>query len=608
MELLIKLRQRPYVIPAVLAVVVILLPQFGAGTNIERQVILAAILVLLTSGLNLSLGFAGELALGQVAMYAAGAYVAGYMGTHGQTDILLQLLAAGGVAVLVGVVTGIPGLRLGSWSLAMTSFFLVLLIPDFLTSFTAQTGGSQGLVGISTATLFGHILSSDGFYIMVTVVTVLWLWVMRNLVVSRHGTAFRVLRQSTVLASSLGISVYRMKLTAYALGALPAGLAGCFFANLDHYLSPDSFGFALSITIVAASILGGSTSIYGAVLGAAILQLGPQESNAFQQYALVVYGAFLLIGGVLLGSGISGLCDSVVAKFDRWLYRNQQRVSEKAEPITSVPGVELSVENIGKSFGGLRALNGVTLSAKPGAITAIIGPNGSGKTTLLNMICGYYELDEGVVRINGVERPRDVRPDEVARSGVARTFQTANIPEGISVLEAVRSGRYTTERSPMIAAILRLPGFRRVAANDTKEALATLRQVGIAELADQEAASLPLGTRRLLEVARALVRQPGVLLLDEAASGLDEKEVGQLADLLRRVRDGGGTVVLVEHNFRLILSLADEIFVLAEGALIAQGPPSVIETHPRVLQEYLGIKDPKVENRLRGVIAEEVEG
>lgn len=607
MELLIKARRYPYLIPAVLAVVVIVLPQLGVGTSLQRQIILASILALLTSGLNLSLGFAGELALGQVAMYAAGAYVAGYMGTHGQSDLLLQLLVAAAVAVAVGVITGIPGLRLGSWSLAMTSFFLVLLIPDILTAFANQTGGPRGLVGIATSTVFGHVLTSDQYYIAVTVVTVAWLWVMRNLVVSRHGTAFRVLRQSPVLASSLGISVYRMKLTAYALGALPAGLAGCFFANLDHYLSPTSFGFALSITIVAASILGGSTSLYGAVLGAAILQLGPQESTAFQQYALVVYGGFLLVGGVLLGSGISGLCDKLVAKYDRWLARAATQEVIAPPAFDSIPGAELSVEGIGKSFGGLRALDGVSLVAKPGRITAIIGPNGSGKTTLLNMICGYYDLDQGVVRIGGVERPKDVRPDTVARGGVARTFQTANIPVGISVIEAVRSGRYTTERSPMFAAILRLPSFRRVASTDTKEALKVLAQVGIADLADHEAASLPLGTRRLLEVARALVRHPAVLLLDEAASGLDENEVDRLADLLTRVRDAGATVVLVEHNFRLVLSLADQIFVLAEGALIAEGPPSVIETHPRVLQEYLGIKDPSAASKLREAIIEEVE-
>lgn len=602
-----RLRRHAWVIPLVLGALVVVVPQLGITFNVRRQIELITILVLLTSGLNLSLGYAGELALGQVAMYAAGAYVAGYMGVHGVTDILLQLLATAAVAVFVGLATGVPGLRLGSWSLAMTSFFLVLLIPDILQALSAQTGGPLGLTGIGTPTFFGVTMSTGAFCLMVTLVAVLWLGVVRNLLTSRHGTAFRVLRQSPVLASSLGISVYRMKLTAYALGALPAGLAGCFFANLEHYLSPGTFGFAFAITIVAASVLGGSTSVYGAVLGGVVLQLLTSDVSAFSTYRVVVYGGLLIIFGVLLGSGVAGLFRRLVQRVERRLRALTSREHVEPGPMDPVPGVELSVERIGKSFGGVRALDGVSLRAEPGKVTALIGPNGSGKTTLLNMICGYYRLDEGVVRIAGVERPRRERPHEVARAGIARTFQTANIPAEISVLEVVRSGRYSTDRSPMVAAILRLPGFLRVRRRDTEEAMRVLQQVGIDQLADQEAASLPLGTRRLLELARALVRKPGVLLLDEVASGLDEQEVEQLAGLIRRVRDAGGTVLLVEHNFRLVLSLADVVYVLAEGSLIATGTPTEIEHNPRVLEEYLGVKSASAVASLESALAAETE-
>ncbi|HVX21961.1 MAG TPA: branched-chain amino acid ABC transporter ATP-binding protein/permease [Acidimicrobiales bacterium] len=583
-------RRFPWVVPLVGAVVVVLLPAMGISSDLQRQVMLVSFLALLVSGLNLSLGFAGELALGQVAMYAAGAYISGYMGSHGDTDILLQLVVSAAFAVVVGLLTGIPGLRLGSWSLAMTSFFLVLLIPDILEIFSTQTGGHLGLTGIAPPTLFGVALSPGGFYVVVTVVTALWLLAMRNLVTSRHGTAFRVLRQSPVLASSLGISVYRMKLTAYAVGALPAGLAGCLFANLDHFLSPTSFNFTLSITILAASILGGSTSVYGAVVGAIILQVLPEQFTTFSTYSQVIYGVFLIVGGVLLGGGIAGLCRRGV----RWLERRTQGpVAPPAADVVAlpaIPGKALAAEDVGKSFGGLRALHAVNLTALQGQVTALIGPNGSGKTTLLNVICGYYRLDEGAIVIGGEQRPQREQPHRVARAGVARTFQTANIPAGITVAEVVRSGRYTTDRSSMLSAILRLPGAYRVKRRDDRAAAEVMAQVGISHLADQEAAALPLGTRRMLEVARSLVRAPGVLLLDEAASGLDEDEVERLALLIRKIRDAGGTVILVEHNFRLVLSLADQIVVLAEGQVIATGTPAEIETHPRVLQEYLGVK------------------
>ncbi|HVV10473.1 branched-chain amino acid ABC transporter ATP-binding protein/permease [Amycolatopsis sp.] len=576
-----------WALPLVAAVLVILFPVMGLDSTVQRQVMLICILALLVSGLNLSLGYAGELALGQAAIYAGGAYVSGYLGAHGHTDLLLQLVAAGVVALLLGLLTGIPGLRLGNWALAMVSFFLVLLVPDVLDMFQSQTGGTLGLAGIEPVTLFGIELDDQAFYVTVTVVTALWLLILRNLVTSRHGTAFRVLRESPVLAASIGISVFRMKLSAYAVAALPAGIAGCLFANVDHYLAPDSFGFSLAVSVLAASILGGSASVYGAVIGAAILQLGPLQATSFQQYALVVYGLLLLVGGIVLSVGIAGLARKLWSRVERrWAPRGRS-VTYTGEQLPAIDGARLSVRHLAKTFGGVKALQDVSLEAKPGQVTALIGPNGSGKTTLLNMICGYYRLDAGEIRLGEAGSSRS--PFRVARAGIARTFQTPSVPPGITVAEAVRSGRYATQHASFLSAIFRLPGYRRARAADIEEARRVLALVGLEEFENDEAASLPLGTRRLLEVARSLVSRPRVLLLDEAASGLDEDEVDRLADLIRRIRDSGGTVVLVEHNFRLVLSLADHIHVLARGRIIASGPPAEIEVHPEVLTEYLGM-------------------
>ena len=581
-----------WLVPLAAGVLIIAAPALGLSADNQRQVILITILALTVSGLNLSFGFAGELALGQVAVYATGAYLSGYLGAHGHTDIVLQLAVAAAAAVVVGIVTGIPGLRLGSWSLAMTSFFLVLLVPDVLNMLQGSTGGSLGLTGIANATFAGSKLTSRAFYVVVTITGVAWLVVLRNLVTSRHGTAFRVLRQSPVLAASTGISVYRMKLTAYALGSIPAGLAGCLFANLDHYLSPTTFGFDLAISILAASILGGSLSVYGAVVGATIMQLGPLESTSFQQYALVVYGGFLIVGGVLLSGGIAGLLN---AGWRRWVKppEGPAPAAPDERGLGTIPGAALVVQGVSKRFGGMQALRDVDLTAPAGKVTALIGPNGSGKTTLLNVISGFYRRDSGTVTLGDGDRDGDAghrAPHQVARSGVARTFQTPSIPKGISVLEAVRAGRYEHDRSSMVAAILRLPSYRRVRRADTEEAERVLALMGLLPVASEEAVALPLGTRRLLEVARALISRPRVLLLDEAASGLDEEEVERLGALIRAIRDAGATVVLVEHNFRLVLSLADEVYVLAQGVIIAHGPPEEIERDPRVLREYLGVE------------------
>ncbi|MGJ3509302.1 branched-chain amino acid ABC transporter ATP-binding protein/permease [Enemella sp. A6] len=576
-----------FVWPLLAALLLVAVPYIGLDYSTTRQLQLALILSLVVGGLNLSHGYAGELALGQAAMYAAGAYTAGLASKAGVTDLFLQLLIGGAAAMLVGLMTGIPGLRLGGWSLAMTSFFLVLVLPDVIAIFNEETGGREGLSGIAPPTLAGVLLDNTGFYLMIVLVVVLWFAFMRNIVTSRRGVALRVLRQSPVLASSLGISVFGTKLSAYALGAIPAGLAGVLFANLDLYISPEAFGFLLATTVLAASMLGGSTSIYGAVVGAAILQSIASRSTEFQSFALVFTGALLILGGVLLRGGIARLARTMVRRLDRAAGLGVTPV-QTGGGLPDTPGRELVVDNVSKAFGGNRALQSVSFTAPPGKVTALIGPNGSGKTTLLNVVCGFYRNDDGTITLDQ-QRIDRMRSHQVARAGIARTFQTPNIPEGITVTEAVAAGRFIPHRVGLLATALRLPQFLRARRDDLRITHAVLDMVGLLGLRDQEAVSLPLGRRRLLEVARALIAEPGVLLLDECASGLDEHEIERLAELIRRIRDAGGTVLLVEHNFRLVLDLADDIVVLAQGKVIAQGPPEQIEHDPEVARQYLGL-------------------
>ncbi len=345
---------------------------------------------------------------------------------------------------MVGLASGIPGLRLGGWPLAMVSFFLVLLIPDILSIFNKQTGGFAGLVGVPPFHLFGHTLTFRGLYLFCLVVTVLWLAVMRNLVNSRQGASFLVLRQSPVLASSLGVGVYRMKLTAYALGAIPAGLAGAMLVSLNRFIDPTVFSFSLVIAVLAASVLGGAASVYGAVFGAILLQIGPLRSNSFQQYAPLVYGGFLLVTGVLLSQGVAGIVRPLLYRVlpsSRISTVRSSTDGSREMPIGALPGDDLVIEGLTKRFGGVRALDDVSVRAGPGRITAIIGPNGSGKTTLLNVISGFYRPDRGTVRL-GRDELQHLSPHAIARLGVARTFQTPLVPQSLTTAEVVSTGRY----------------------------------------------------------------------------------------------------------------------------------------------------------------------
>ncbi len=580
-------------VPAVVAVFVLLVPWLGFGPYWIREFGLVLMLAMVVSGLNLSLGYAGELALGQIAFYAVGAYVSGYVAAHGTTDLFANLAAAAAAALVAGLVSGIPGLRLGGWSLAMTSFFLVLLVPDLVTIFGRWTGGQIGLFGIPALTLFGHPLGSRGYYLTIAVVTIGWFAVLRNLLTSRHGPAFLVLRQSPVLAASLGISTHRMKLTAYALGAVPAGLAGALFANLDHFITPQSpgpFDFSQSIAVLAAAVLGGLTSIYGALFGALILQLGPMRFTAFQKYSDIVYGAFLILFGVLLSQGAAGLAKKAQRRLRPDASSAARRPADRSALTAPLPGRELSVTDLVKTFGGLRALDGVTLSAHPGQVTSIIGPNGSGKTTLLNLISGFYRPSAGSISIG--ERVALRRGGHrVARLGVARTFQTPLIPKDLTVAETVAAGRFQRDYRSMPATIVRTPGYRRTRKADAEAVAAALAATGLEHCANEDASAQPVGIRRLIEIARALVAAPGVLLLDEIASGLDDSEIDQLAELILRLRDAGATVVLVEHNFSLVLRVSDVVHLLANGALVTSGAPADIAQHPAILREYLGITE-----------------
>lgn len=586
-----KLRAVPgWAWPLAVGAVLIVLPFLGLTYAVTRQIELTLILALIVLGLNLSLGYAGELAMGQVAMYAAGAYAAGLANKAGVTDIWLQLLIGGGAALVVGLISGIPGLRLGSWSLAMTSFFLILIVPDVLSIFKEETGGRNGLAGIMPATSFGQMIDGRTYYLIIVGVTIVAFALIRNLVVSGHGTALRVLKQSPVLASSMGISVFRAKLTAYAIGAIPAGVAGVLFANLDLFISPEAFAFSFAMTVLAASIFGGSASIYGALVGAAVLQFGMNQSTNFSQYGLIISGAFLLIGGVAFTGGLSGLLRSLVRKADvaAKARTGVQPVEAAPAVVEKLDGALLRTEGVSKAFGGNQALSKVSIEAAPGAVTAIIGPNGSGKTTLLNMISGFYKTDAGTIELDG-KTIQGLSSFLVARAGVSRTFQTPNIPEKLTVFEAVEAGRYATERASVLASVLRLPAFWRRRADSRAAAGRALALVGLSAQRDEPADSLPLGNRRLLEVARSLAASPKVVLLDEVASGLDEDELDVLESLVKRLRDAGMTVILVEHNFQLVLRVADDIYVLAQGAVMAHGTPEQIESNPRVMEEYLGV-------------------
>jgi branched-chain amino acid transport system permease protein len=294
-----------WLVPLVLWVVVLLLPSTGFTLLSERDIILIAVYCLVTAGINLSFGYGGELALGQVAVMAAGAYVSLILGDHGITSIGVQVIVAAAAGALLGLVTGLPGLRLSKWSLGLTSFFLIMLLPGAVVALRELTGGLEGRL-VPQVTLFGEPVQVDTLYVVVIVIVGVWLAIFRNLILSGYGAALRSFRANPMLVESLGVSARTMRLSSYVVGAVPAAVAGVLYAQLAGYLSPAPFSLAMLLAVLAASVFGGSDSVYGPVIGALVLVMGPAQIEAFEEYSVLVYGVFLLIVGGLFRHGVAG--------------------------------------------------------------------------------------------------------------------------------------------------------------------------------------------------------------------------------------------------------------------------------------------------------------
>jgi branched-chain amino acid transport system permease protein len=361
-------------------------------------------------------------------------------------------------------------------------------------------------------------------------------------------------------------------------------------------MDPNVYGFAYSLNLLTAVIIGGLTSVWGGALGATAIT-GIREllrSLSLPLWEAVIMGTLTVVVLLAFPGGLAGAIGTL---FDRLAGRERKGRSiavapdtAALAPIANVPtlgGVMLEVENVERAFGSLRAVNKVSFAVATGSITALIGPNGAGKTTLFDLIGGYQPLNGGSVRFLGEPIER-LLPNEIAERGIGRTFQNLRLFSNMTVLENVMCGRHRLNTAGILSISARLPRVAVEEEESRRAARAALAFVDLHHAEDLFPTALPFGHQRLVEIARAMASSPKLLLMDEPASGLNDTETERLAELILRIAALGVTVLLVEHDMRLVMGLADQIVVMHHGEKIADDSADAVRAHPAVIAAYLG--------------------
>jgi ABC-type branched-subunit amino acid transport system ATPase component/ABC-type branched-subunit amino acid transport system permease subunit len=568
--------------------------------------------VMLVYSLNIAMGYTGLLSLMHAGFLGLGGYAAGFFASRHGWPIIAVIAVALAAGAAIGAFSASISLRATYLYFGIITLSLNNVLDEIAKEWRGVTLGEDGISAIpNRIDVIDGVASPRGFhqwfgttprYLIVLAVTLGVVILHANLVKSRTGRAFQAVRESSDTASALGIRVASVKITAFALSGAIGALAGVFFAYHRGFINPSIIA-ASPLVLFTGLLLGGSGTLVGPFIGVvlyAVLEKTLTKQHIIERHPLYFWLVLGTIIWILLLAVPKGIAGSFQASRASTPFRHRRRLTADdtapTEDTLSWASADAATANLGeailvatgvtKSFGGIKALQSADLTVEAQQIHAIMGPNGCGKSTFVNCITQYLHPDAGTVTIFG--QPAPSAPERVAAAGVIRVFQVPHLFERVSALENVLTGMHLRARQSVVAAMLRLPSFGRDERAMRIEGRRLLRLAGLGDRADELAANLSHGQKRLLEVVRAVAAHPKILILDEPATGLTSEEVRALAVLVRTLRDGGLTIVLIEHNVGFVMDVSDVITVMEQGRVIAVGTPAEIQNSDEVQRAYLG--------------------
>ena len=534
---------------------------------------LTAVYVIVGSGLNLLIGLAGQVSIGHAGFFAVGAYVSAILTTRYGVSFWAALPACLLLTALLGALLAAPALRVKGPYLAMVTIAFSLVLQNVLIEAEPITGGFNGISNIGKPSIAGVLLELRGHVGVTVAFAGASLIAFAMLAGSRFGKLLRAVRDSDIAARSIGIDPWRIKTAAFVVSAAFAGLGGALFAPLSGFISPENFDMMLSIQFLLLVILGGLETRAGPLIGAIAIAALPETLSTLAEYRVLFFGCLLLLILAVMPNGIAGAFGALFKRVRRDAVVHTQpsdrslAAARAAAWLASGSHAALTADRIGIVFGGLKAVDNVSLRAEPGQVTGLIGPNGAGKTSVLNMLGGFYACDAGTVRLGEQVLPSG-RSQACARAGVGRTFQSTLLFESLSVADNVSLALGRGCPDTLVTDLLALAGFE----GDI----------------DTLAGGLAFGDRRVVEIARALALRPRALLLDEPAAGLGQRDKTLLAATLSRIAACGIAVILVEHDMPLVMQACTRLVALENGRVLRAGTVDEVRTDPAVLAGYLG--------------------